>query len=99
MKQIYDSVGEEFLRVALDAQFVQLPKHRLALIVFAQVFLRRSALVVLCRLELAYGFQRYTSVDLVHFYRELVLDALHLNLSSSSTTNSKHSLSDPAACS
>jgi len=42
MKQVDDTVGEEFKGMARDAEFVQLPKHRLALVVLAQVFLRGS---------------------------------------------------------
>jgi hypothetical protein len=40
MQQVYDSVRKEFLGVPSDAQFVQLSKHCLALIVLAKVFLR-----------------------------------------------------------
>ena len=45
MKQVDDTVGEEFEWMAGYAELVQLPKHRLTLIVLAEVFLQASAAV------------------------------------------------------
>lgn len=45
MKQVDDTVGEEFEGMAGYAELVQLPKHRLALIVLAEIFLQASAAI------------------------------------------------------
>ena len=43
VQEIQDAVRHELFRVALDAELVQLPQHRLTLVVLAQVLLQASA--------------------------------------------------------